>query len=485
VDTEKKSNRISVSSVSFVVESSGQGLSSFVAYARRSADNITLMTVNRIALIVTCVAGLTISTASMSAAPDPLSERFWPQWRGPYANGVSKHADPPIEWSETKNVRWKVEIPGRGSASPVVWGDRLFLLSAIPISLARPAAHLPQGGVQPRNRHRFVVLAIDRKTGKTIWERTAREELPHEATHQDNGTYASSSAITDGRRVFAWFESQGMYVYDMDGTLLWSKDLGDKKMRSEFGEGSTPVLYNNRLVIVWDHQGRSFIVSLDAENGQELWRVNRDEIDTWATPLVVEHDGRAQVIAPAMNKVRSYDFETGEIIWESPGVTMNPIPSPVFGDGMVFVMSGFRGNNLKAIRLAGAQGDLSKSNAIVWSLDRDTPYVPSPLLYDGILYFLKTNSAILSAFDAKTGTPHYRLQRLDGLSEVFASPVGAKGRVYLPSREGVTLVIKHGPAFEVVAKNKLDDGFDASPALVDRDIYLRGYEHLYAISEQK
>jgi len=435
-------------------------------------------------ILLTAIIAINVA-ASTVAAPDPMAERFWPQWRGPYANGVSKYADPPLEWSETKNIRWKVEIPGRGSASPVVWGDRIFLLSASPIALTGPAAHAPQGGVLPRPRHRYVVLAIDRKTGKTVWERTAREETPREATHQDNGTYASSSAITDGRRVFAWFESQGMYVYDMDGKLLWSKDLGDKKMRSEFGEGSTPVLYNNRLVIVWDHQGQSFIVSLDAETGQELWRVNRDEIDTWSTPLVVEHEGRAQVIAPAMNKVRSYDFETGKVVWESPGVTMNPIPSPVFGDGMVFVMSGFRGNNLKAIRLAGAQGDLSKSGAIVWSLDRDTPYVPSPLLYDNILYFLKTNSGILSAFDAKSGKPHYQLQRLDGVPNVFASPVGAKGRVYLSGREGVTLVIKHGPTFEVLAKNKLDDGFDASPALVDNEMYLRGYEYLYSIGEQK
>jgi outer membrane protein assembly factor BamB len=164
---------------------------------------------------------------------------------------------------------------------------------------------------------------------------------------------------------------------------------------------------------------------------------------------------------------------------------MNPIPSPVFGDGMVFVMSGFRGNNLKAIRLADAQGDLSKSGAIVWSLDRDTPYVPSPLLYDGVLYFLKTNSGILSALDAKSGMPHYQLQRLDGVPNVFASPVGASGRVYLPGREGVTLVIKHGPAFEVLAKNKLDDGFDASPALVDGEILLRGQQFLYCIADAK
>jgi len=439
-------------------------------------------------LVYSFVANLLLTCLLSAADPDrgaAEAQHNWPQWRGPLGTGVAPDAKPPVEWSETKNIRWKVEIPGRGSASPVVWGDRIFLLSAIPIALTGPAAHVPQGGVQPRPRHRYVVLAIDRKTGKTVWERTAREETPHEATHQDNGTYASSSAITDGRRVFAWFESQGMSVYDMDGKLLWSKDLGDKKMRSEFGEGSTPVLYNNRLVIVWDHQGQSFIVSLDAETGQELWRVNRDEIDTWSTPLVVEHEGRAQIIAPAMNKVRSYDFETGRVVWESPGVTMNPIPSPVFGDGMVFVMSGFRGNNLKAIRLAGAQGDLSKSGAIVWSLDRDTPYVPSPLLYDNILYFLKTNSGILSAFDAKSGKPHYQLQRLDGVPNVFASPVGAKGRVYLPGREGVTLVIKHGPTFEVLAKNTLDDGFDASPALVDHEMFLRGYQYLYSISEQK
>ncbi len=318
-----------------------------------------------------------------------------------------------------------------------------------------------------------------------VWERTAREEQPHEATHQDNGTYASSSAITDGRRVYAWFESQGMFVYDMDGKLLWSKDLGDKLMRNQFGEGSTPVLYDNRLVIVWDHQGQSFIVALDALTGTELWRVNRQEIDTWATPLVVEVGGKPQVIASGMNKLRSYDLETGAIVWESKGVTMNPIPSPVAADGMVFVTSGFQGNHLKAIRLAEARGDITGTTAIAWTLDRDTPYVPSPLLYDGVLYLLKTNSGLLSAFDAKTGTPHYQLQRLDGLPEVFASPVGAHERVYFAGRSGTTLVIRHGSAYEVIAKNRLDDGFDASPALVDDEIVLRGYEHLYSIAEPK
>jgi outer membrane protein assembly factor BamB len=419
------------------------------------------------------------ATAAAGAA---AADKFWPQWRGPHATGVSKSANPPTEWSETKNIRWKVEIPGRGSSSPVVWGDKMFVLSAVPVGVDPAASHQPRGGLRPRDRYRFVVLAIDRRTGKTIWERTAREELPHEATHGENGTYASSSAITDGTRVFAWFESQGMYVYDMDGKLLWTKDLGDKTMRNQFGEGSTPVLAGDRLVIVWDHLSGSFIVALDAKDGRELWRQTRDEIDTWATPLVVEHGGRKQAVVPGKNKIRSYDLETGEIVWESKGTTMNPIPSPVFGDGLVFVTSGFQGNNLKAIRIATAKGDITGTDSIVWSLDRDTPYVPSPLLYDGILYLLKTNTGILSAFDAHTGKPHYQLQRLEGIPEVFASPVGAGGRVYITGRDGVVLVLRNAATYEVLATNKLDDGFDASPALVDDAIYMRGYRNLYSIA---
>ena len=424
-----------------------------------------------------------VLVATLRAEPDPASERFWPQWRGPYATGVSKTADPPVEWSETQNIRWKVEVPGRGSASPVVWGDRVFVLSAIPAGTTGAASHQPRGGLQPRDMHQFVVFALDRATGRVVWQRTAREAKPHEASHQDNGTWASSSAFTDGQRVYAFFDSEGLYAYDMDGKLLWEKDLGDKTMRNEFGEGSTPVLYGNRIVIVWDHQGPSFVVALDKNTGQEVWRSERKEIDSWATPLVVEHDGRAQVVTSGMNRLRSYDLETGKIVWETEGVTMNPIPSPVAADGMVFVTSGFRGNKLKAIRLADARGDLAGTNAIAWTLDHDTPYVPSPLLYDGILYLLKTNSGILSAYDAKTGNVHYQLQRLESVPNVFASPVAASGRIYIPGREGTTIVLKSGTSYEVLAKNALDDGFDASPALVDKEIYLRGYKSLYAIAK--
>ena len=429
-------------------------------------------------------ATLAISSLTLvHAAADTTSEKYWAQWRGPYATGVSKTADPPVEWSETKNIRWKVEIPGRGSGTPVIWGDKVFVLSAVPVGVEPASAHAPLGGSPTRVPHKFVIMALDRKTGKVVWEKTAREHTPHEGSHNQWGTYASSSAFTDGERVYAFFDSFGLYAYDMNGKLLWEKDLGDKKMRNQFGEGQTPALHGNRIVVQWDHQGQSFITALDKLTGNELWRTDRQEIDSWGTPLVVEHGGGAQVIAAAMNKVISYDLATGKVVWEGPGLTMNPIPSSVYENGMVFAVSGFRGNKLHAIDVAEAKGDITSSGAIKWSLSADTPYVPSPLLYDGVIYLLKGNTGILSAFDAKSGKPHYALQRLDGVPNVFASPVGAKGRVYFPGQDGTTLVIKQGPAFEVLARNALDDGFEASPALVDGELYLRGRKSLYSIGK--
>jgi outer membrane protein assembly factor BamB len=433
-----------------------------------------LVTVCRSTRVVTIAAALSVSLAAAPDSPALDAERYWPQWRGPHMTGVSTTATPPVEWSESKNIRWKLPIPGRGSASPVVWGDTVFLLSAVSES----------GATAPGVLHKFVVMAIDRTTGDVVWERTAREDAPHEGTHRENGTYASSSAVTDGEHVIASFESRGLHAYDMNGTLVWQKDLGDKRMRNEFGEGTTPALFGNHLVVVWDHQGQSFIVALDKRTGEELWRRNRDEIDSWFTPLIVDVNGRPQVVTGAMNRIQSYDLATGDVVWHTAGLTMNPIPSPVAADGLVVLMSGYRGNSLKAIRLNDAKGDITGTDAIAWTYERDTPYVPSPLLYEGILYMLKSNNGILSVFDAKTGTPHYLTQRLDAVPNVFASPVGAAGRVYIPGREGSTVVLKHGPSLEVLAVNALDDGFDASPALVDGEIYLRGYRHLYCIAEK-
>jgi outer membrane protein assembly factor BamB len=429
-------------------------------------------------LIRTGLLGLTlVSTAALLTAQAPTQD--WPAWRGPAANGVSTTAKPPTEWSESKNVRWKVEIPGRGSASPIVWRDRVYVLTAVPAGAELAASH-----TATKARNRYVVMALERKTGKTVWERTAREEEPHEGTHNQFGTWASSSAITDGDVLIASFESRGIYGYDLTGKKLWEVDLGDKRMRNEFGEGTTPALYKDRVFLVWDHQGESFIVALDKRTGKELWRTNRDEIDSWATPLVVEANGKAQVVTSGMRRVRSYDTETGALVWEMAGLTMNPIPSPVFGDGIVYLMSGFRGNSLKAVRVADAKGDITNTPAVVWTFDRDTPYVPSPLLYDGILYFLKGNTGVLSAFDAKSGKPHYQLQRIEGVPNVFASPVGADGRVIVLGQDGGAVVLRHGPSYQVLATNKLDDKFDASPALTGGDLYLRGYRYLYCIAAQ-
>jgi outer membrane protein assembly factor BamB len=411
--------------------------------------------------------------ASMTAPwAQSAAEKFWPQWRGPHATGVSTTATPPTEWSESKNLRWKIEVPGRGAASPIIWGDRVYLLTAIP---ADPAAGT-------KGVHKYVVMAINRRDGKEVWQHTAREEAPHEGTHREFGTMASSSAVTDGEHLIASFESRGLYAYDMNGKPVWQKDLGDKRMRNEFGEGSTPALHRDKLFVVWDHQGESFIVALNKRTGEEIWRSKREEIDSWATPLVVEANGKAQVVTGAMRRVRAYDADTGSVVWETEGLTMNPIPSPVAGGGLVFLISGFRGNALKAIRYADAKGDITGTPAIVWTLDRDTPYVPSPLLYEGALYFLKSNNGLLSAYDAATGKPLYQAQRLEAVPNVFASPVAAAGRIYIVGQQGTTVVLKPGGAApEVIATNTLDDRFDASPALVDSEIYLRGYRHLYSI----
>ena len=415
----------------------------------------------------------------------------WPQWRGPLATGESPAGNPPIEWSESKNVRWKVPVPGRGKSTPVVWGDRIFLTTSIPLGRTLPEGERPVPPEDPRGQHRdvnhpdqvfaFEVLALDREDGGVLWRKRLREEFPHEGGHRD-ATFASGSAITDGERVYAYFGSRGIYSLDLEGKVLWEKDLGDLVMRRGFGEGNSPALYGNRIIVLWDHQGQSFIVALDKKTGEELWRTDRDEITSWTTPFVVEHDGAAQVVTNATGRVRSYDVETGTLLWETEGTTLNAIPSPVGGSGMVFVTAGFQGNDLKAIDLAKARGDVTATEAVGWSYDRDTPYVPSPLLYGNTLYILKSNSGILTAFDATSGDKLYGPVRLDRVSNVYASPVAAAGRIYIVGRDGETLVLEHGAEYKVLALNQLDDGFDASAAVSGSDLFLRGNTHLYRIA---
>ena len=437
-----------------------------------------------------------LPTIVFASDPHLHADQFWAQWRGPRATGVAPHGDPPLEWSESKNIRWKVEVPGEGHATPIIWGDRVYIQTAVKTDkvIESPKPEEPEkeeGGrrrrmpvLKPTHVYQFRILAYDRKTGKLVWEKTVREELPHEG-HHEAGSLASGSPITDGEHLFAYFGSRGLYAFDMSGKLLWEKDLGDMETRRGFGEGSSPVIYADTIVINWDHEGDSFITALDKKTGENRWKMGRDEVTTWATPLVLEADGKPQVVMPASNRIRSYDLASGALIWECGGLSRNVIPSPVSDHGLVYVMSGYRGYALRAIRYAQAKGDITDTQAVAWTHDDATPYVPSPLLYDDALYFLASSKGILSCFDARTGKEHYGKQRLDEMDGgVYASPVGAKGRVYVTGRRGVTQVIRHGPTFEVLATNKLDDDFDASAAIVGKELYLRGHKNLYCIAHE-
>jgi outer membrane protein assembly factor BamB len=439
-----------------------------------------------------------MAIAGVAARATGGGSENWPQWRGPLATGVAPSGDPPIEWGPDRNIKWKVEIPGKGSATPVVWGDTIFVLTAAPTARRQPGKEAPpaeppppagaQAGpprnLQPEFIQQFIVVAINRKDGRTLWQKIVREELPHEGWNPNATiTWASSSPVTDGRMVYAHFGSRGLYALDMKGNVKWERDFGDMDTGG-FGEGSSPVLDGDRLVVNWDHQGESFIVALDKNTGKELWRTPRDEKTSWTTPLIVEHRGKKQVITAASKKVRSYDLADGTLLWEGPALTNGCVASPVHANGVVYVMSGYGGSVLYAIRLAQANGDITASEqAIAWKYDRDTPWVPSPLLYGDELYFLKVNSGILSVFNARTGQRLYGEQRLQGLPSVYASPVGAAGRVYIAGREGAVAVIQRGPQFKLLAVNQLDDGFDASPVVVGNEIYLRGTKHLYRVSK--
>lgn len=394
---------------------------------------------------------------------------YWPHWRGPLASGSAPSGDPPIRWSETENVRWKVAIPGRGKSTPVVWDDRIYLTTAVPAGTGNPA---PQA---------FVVLAVNRADGAIVWQRTVREAVPHEGTHQD-GTFASGSVITDGNRVYAFFGSRGLYALDRTGAVVWEKDLGRMQVQLGLGEGSSPALHGDTLVVTMDHEGQSFIAAVDTASGNERWRALRDERTSWATPIVIEDNGRPQVVTAASGAVRSYDLATGALVWEGAGTTLNAIPSPVAAEGVVYVTGGFRDSVLRAIRFGGAKGNITGTPAVLWTQTRNTPFVSSPLLHGGVIYTLRENSSLLSAFDARTGEPHYS-ERIDGLFNVYASPVGVGDRIYVAGREGTTAVIRHGADYELLAANTLDDGFDASPAVAGSDLFLRGQQHLYRISE--
>lgn len=430
-----------------------------------------------------------LSAPAMAGEADNFAARRpynWHQWRGPDATGVAPHAEPPLHWDAQTNIKWKAELPGEGSATPIVWENKVFVVAAEKTD--RVAENPPQPApdartVPPSNYYRFLVMCFDRETGKLIWERVATEEVPQEGQHLTN-TYASSSPVTDGRRLFVSFGSRGIFCYDLDGNLKWERDLGQMRTRRGWGEGVSPALHGETLIVNWDHEDPSFIVAMDAETGKTRWQADRDEPTSWATPLVVEHNGRKQVIVNGTKRVRSYDLDTGEVLWECGGQTVNAIPSPVATNDMAIVMSGYQGANAVAIPL-DAKGDITDSDTVRWSHRRNTPYVPSPLLLGDRLYFTSSNNGILSSLDISTGKVIYGPVRIPGVSNLYSSPVAAGGRIYITGRDGTTTVLKPGDKFEVLATNVLNDPIDASPVAVGKQLFLRSNRYLYCIEEQK
>jgi outer membrane protein assembly factor BamB len=431
--------------------------------------------------------------AEPPAQPPALA---WPQWRGPLGTGEAPGSTPPTAWSETKNIKWKVEIPGQGASTPIVWGDTIYLQTAVPVGAEKPtrqqftvefqrsgeSVYYGQSYVQSHRDMEFQILAIDRASGAIRWRRTLRAEQPLEGRHPTN-TWASASPSTDGTRIIAFFGSRGLYALSMGGDVLWEKDFGEMDTRNGWGEGASPTLYRDRVIVTWDHEAGSFIASLDAETGRERWRQGRDEPTTWATPVVASAGTRPQVLVNGTRHVRGYDLETGDELWRGPGLTYNSIPSPVASDGVAFFTSGFQGSEFLAIDLSKARGDVKDGGALKWRRNRDTPYVSSPLLYRGLIYVFKSLSGIVTVLDAVSGSVRHGPARLNEIPDLYASAVAADGRIYVAGRDGAIVVLRHGPPFDTLAVNRLDDGFDASPAIVGNELYLRGRKHLYKIAE--
>jgi outer membrane protein assembly factor BamB len=426
---------------------------------------------------------LSASPAPVDAAPSAVKQ--WGQWRGPLGTGVAPHGNPPVEWSEDKNVRWKTPLPGRGHSTPVVWGDRIFVTAAVPYGEAIEAEHAHADGAHDNMAStralEYVVLALDRRDGSILWRTTVLRGRPHDTTHA-SGTWASGSAVTDGSRVYASFGSAGIYGLDLDGKVLWQADPGDMEIKHGHGEGSSPALSGDTLVVNWDHEGPSFVVAFDTRNGKPRWKVERDERTSWSTPLIVEHAGRKQVVVAATRRVRSYDLKTGEPIWECGGLGGNVVASPVAADGYVYVANSYDTRALLAIRLDKAKGDVTGTEAVAWRRERDTPYVPSPVLDGGSLCFLKHYQGVLTCVDARTGETRFGPRRLPGIRNVYASLAAAAGRIYVVDRSGTAVVLGRGEELEVLARNTLDDSFSASPAIVGNELFLRGEKHLYCLT---
>ena len=427
-------------------------------------------------------------------ASSPPAEDTWPAWRGPLGTGEAV-GNPPIEWSETRNIRWKTAIPGAGASTPVIWRDTIYLQTAAPLGDEKPPRQTSFAFPEQMNvykglayfratrEYEFALVAIDRASGAIRWRTVLRVEQPAEGRHPTN-TFASASPSTDGEHIIAFFGSRGLYALDMRGEVVWERDFGEMQTRNGWGEGASPTLFRDRVIVTWDHEGD--LVHRRARQAHRSRAVaprsrRADHLGHAARGRRRQSSARHHQRAESRPRVR---LETGADLWHGPGLTFNSIPSPAAANGVAYLTSGFEGNVLLAVDLAKARGDIHESGALLWRRDRDTPYVASPLVYDGAIYVFKHLQGILTALDARTGAVRWGPVRIDALPDVYASPVAVAGRIYAAGRDGKIVVFRHGPAFETLAVNELDDGFDASPAIVGDELYLRGRKALYRISRE-
>jgi outer membrane protein assembly factor BamB len=421
--------------------------------------------------------------SSNAEATDPN----WPQWRGPSGQGTSLEKNLPAEWTANKNVKWKAPIPGRGHSSPIVWGNRIFLTTAIEQDLvpgAKAVMHmdgdkefLHPDSVGADHKHLFKVICLNQKTGKILWEQTAFEGTPYDNRHRKS-SYASSTPATDGTYVYAFFGTEGLYAYDMEGKLSWKADLG-KLGTVGMGTGTSPILFNNLVIVQCDEENgvASFIVGIDKKTGKEVWRTPRKVQVSWSTPLLVNAAKRTQLITSGSEFVIAYAPSTGKELWRHKGVESNAIPSPVANGETVFVSAGFPAKIVMAINL-GANGDLADS--VVWKYTKGTAYVPSPILYGDYLY-LTSDRGVLTCLDARTGEVKYEGGRVPIPASFTASPVAFDGKILLTSEDGDTFVVRAGSKHEIIGTNSVNEPVYASPAVADGHIFIRGERNLYCI----
>jgi outer membrane protein assembly factor BamB len=414
----------------------------------------------------------------------------WPQFRGPHSDGLAEGDKLPDRWSTTENVVWKTDIPGWGWSSPVIWGDKIFVTSAVSAKdLPTPTiGGYPGGNTKPADIHRFMVYCLDWDTGKIAWEREAHKGAPPQARHPRNA-YASETPITDGERVYACFGNIGLFCYDMKGTQLWEQRWGSFRMRGGWGTGTSPVLYKDRIYLVNDNEEKSFMVALDKRTGKQIWRVEREEKSNWATPYIWENDKRTELVTIGTGKVRSYDLD-GKVLWELKGTSGLVSLMPVAKHGLLYVGAGYHIGPLYAIR-PGASGDITlkpddqKNEWIAWHQPKGAGIHPSFLISGDRIYSV-FDAGFITCSDAKTGKVHYNRQRLEvGVGRFYASPWAYNGKIFLLNEDGTTFVIHDGPEFKLLGKYTLDDPAWATPATARGSLLIRTYSKLYRLEDKK